>query len=441
MKSLQTRLALWLISSVVLLFGVHWLLASYAPRAFTEAYVVSRLQHDAEGLLTGLRLDQKGQPTLDPRYMAPIYNRPYSGHYFVLEANGSRMYSRSFWDRELELTPPADEQGEDPWHMRGFAGEPLLVWRQQFEKGGQAVSITVAEDLSDLDGRIARFQWIFGLGTLVALIVLVLAQRYIVRRSLAPLQTLGEACRRLDAGEIERLPEDGPIEVQPLVHEVNRLLLGQRERLERSRRSLGNLAHALKTPLTLAQHLLHRAGSDMAPSVRQDLERAMADMGAIVGRELKRARLAGEAAPGQRVALFDELRDLTGVLHQIHADRPLEVSLEVPADMTVRADREDLLELLGNLLDNAFKWAHGRILVHATADRGLDLRIEDDGPGVPPEELERLTARGLRLDESQPGHGLGLGIAQDIVAQYGGELRFDRSPALGGLQVHVRLPP
>ena len=146
-------------------------------------------------------------------------------------------------------------------------------------------------------------------------------------------------------------------------------------------------------------------------------------------------------APGQRVALFDELRDLTGVLHQIHADRPLEVSLEVPADMTVRADREDLLELLGNLLDNAFKWAHGRILVHATADRGLDLRIEDDGPGVPPEELERLTARGLRLDESQPGHGLGLGIAQDIVAQYGGELRFDRSPALGGLQVHVRLPP
>lgn len=440
MRSLQTRLALWLVASVSLLFGVHWLLASYAPRAFTEAYVVSRLEHDAEGLLLGLRFDPQGRPALDPRYIAPIYNRPYSGHYFVVESADARLRSRSFWDRELELAPPEGAAG-DLWHMAGFAGEPLLVWRQHFEKAGQRVSITVAEDLSDLERRIAGFQRAFGLGTLAALIVLIIAQRLIVRRSLAPLQALGEACRQLDAGEIARLPEDVPQEVQPLVAEVNRLLVRQRERLERSRRALGNLAHALKTPLTLARQLLARPDSGLNPQARGDLERAVADMGDIVSRELRRARLAGEAAPGQRVDLLAELHDLAAVLHRIHAGRQIDLRLDIAPGQGVRADREDLLELLGNLLDNAFKWARSRIVVSATGGGALDLRVEDDGPGVPAEELDRLTARGLRLDESRPGHGLGLGIAQDIVVQYGGEMSFARSQELGGLQVRVRLPP
>lgn len=439
MSSLQTRLALWLISSVVLLFGLHWLLASYAPRAFTESYVLSRLQHDAEGLLVGLRLDAGQGPQLEPRYIAPIYNRPYSGHYYLIETAGGRLRSRSLWDRELPL-PPLAAAREGVWHLSGEDGQPLLAWVQRFEKAGRPVTIAVAEDLSELEGRIAKFHWLFALGTLAALLVLVLAQQAIVRLSLRPLDRLREECGELEAGRRGGLSESVPREVQPLVREINRLLTMQQQRLERSRQALGNLAHALKTPLTLARQVTDRLEEGGDADATADLHRALEAMGAIVNRELRRARLAGPTAPGRRLNLLAELRDLTGLLGQIYADKGISVRLAVPEDKTVHADREDLLELLGNLLDNAYKWAKGRIVVTVEDAPGLRLRIEDDGPGVERPALERLAARGLRLDETRPGQGLGLAIVRDIVTQYGGDLGFETSLTLGGLQVSVHLP-
>lgn len=439
MSSLQTRLALWLISSVVLLFGLHWLLASYAPRAFAESYVLSRLQHDAEGLLVGLRLDQGRGAQLDSRYIAPIYSRPYSGHYYLITTDEARLRSRSLWDRELPL-PPAAELQEGVLHLSGEAGEPLLVWIQRFEKDGRPVLIAVAEDLSELERRIAAFHWLFALVTLAALLILVLAQQVIVRFSLRPLDRLREECRQLEAGRRAGLSESVPREVQPLVREINRLLGLQQQRLERSRQALGNLAHALKTPLTFARQVTDRLGEGDTAPASSDLRRALDGMGAIVDRELRRARLAGAAAPGRRLNLHAELQDLIGLLGRIYADKNISVNLAVPEDKMVQVDREDLLELLGNLLDNAYKWAERRIAVTVEAAPGLRLRIEDDGPGVEGAALERLAARGLRLDETRPGQGLGLAIAHDIVTRYGGELGFATSPTLGGLQVSVYLP-
>jgi signal transduction histidine kinase len=388
-------------------------------------------------LLVAVRFDAEGRASLAPRFIPPIYSRPYSGHYYVVRANGGRLESRSFWDRRFEILPPSD-LGAEAWRMRGPGGEPLLVRQQRFEKQGHIVEITVAEDLSELEARIDRFEAWFALGTVLALAILILSQRLILRRSLAPLQRLGAACRQLETGEIDALPEDGPLETRPLVGEINRLLIAQRDRLQRSRRSLGNLAHALKTPLTLARHLVDR--EDIGEQTRRDLERSVREMSDIVDRELRRARLAGDAGPGQRVKLLDELRDLTGLLRQLHPERSIQVALDVPAEGLARVDREDLLELLGNLLENAFGWASGQVRISATTTHGLDLRVEDDGPGVPPEQLRTLTSRGLRLDESRPGHGLGLSIVEDIVTHYGGQLDFGRSTALGGLEVRVRLP-
>jgi signal transduction histidine kinase len=162
---------------------------------------------------------------------------------------------------------------------------------------------------------------------------------------------------------------------------------------------------------------------------------------ALTERELKRARIAGGGAPGQRVLLDREVADLIATLHRIHRDRDLVIEARIPPGSGFAGDRDDLLELLGNLLDNACQWAETEVRLTAGADTAiLWLRIEDDGPGCPPDQLETLRQRGTRIDESRAGHGLGLAIAGDIIAQYGGTLRLGRSEGLGGFLVEVALP-
>jgi signal transduction histidine kinase len=438
-KSLQARLAVWFIASVLLLFGLHWIVASQAPRAFTEGYVRTRVAHDGEGLLVGLTFDHGGRPVVDPSYVAPVYNRPYSGHYFWVHMGPIEIRSRSLWDIELE--PP--RLGEDPesiWSVTGPAGEPLLVWARRFEKAGRPVIITVAEDLSELEAEVGRFHLIFAGATLGLLIVLILAQRALMRISLKPLDRIRDDCRRLEAGETGQISEDVPVEVRSVVVEINRLLGIQQQRLTRSRQALGNLAHSLKTPLAA----LHQIANRIRPAADQDLgdelERGLTDIGTIIDRELKRARLAGSPSPGQRFRIFDELRALADTLGKIYAEKDIDLTMRMPRDRIYPGDREDMLELLGNLLDNAYKWAERRVSITARPGPGLRLCIEDDGPGVEASRLTELTGRGSRLDESRAGHGLGLSIATEIVRQYGGELRFGRSRDLGGLQVCLHLP-
>lgn len=439
MSSLQARLAVWFIGSVVLLFGLHWIVASHAPRAFTEGYVRSRLAHDGEGLLVGVTFDHGGRPVVDPSYVAPIYNRPYSGHYFWIHMGRIEIRSRSLWDLELE-PPELGQEQESMWTVTGPAGEPLLVWARRFEKGGRPLVITVAEDLSELEAQVRRFHLMFAAATLGLLVILMLAQRALMRISLKPLDRIREDCRRLEAGETGQISEEVPMEVRSVVVEINRLLSIQQQRLSRSRQALGNLAHALKTPLSALHQIADRIGPAVDQSMRNELKRGLTDIGGIIDRELKRARLAGSPSPGQRFRVSDELRGLTDTLAKIYADKHIKLALRVPPAKTYPGDREDMLELLGNLLDNAYKWADQRVEVTVDQDAGLRVYIEDDGPGVEEAALRTLSGRGTRLDESRAGHGLGLSIATEIVRQYGGEMAFARSSKLGGLQVCLKLP-
>jgi signal transduction histidine kinase len=439
LTSIQSRLGIWLLGSVILLFGLHWLVTSRAPRLFTEEYVRSRLEHDGESLLLGLRFEADGQPTLNPAYIAPIYQRPYSGHYFLILSGKYRLRSRSLWDEDL-LLPESMATHSGPWHVNGPQRQPLLLWARSFEKQGRQVVIVVGEDLTALHEHVARFRTRFTFVTLFLLVFVILAQRVIVRLALRPLDQVREDCQRLERGEIANLSEHLPLEVRPMVAEINRLLRLMQQRLERSRNGLGNLAHALKTPLTLLAQRVDRDAERLDGDATRAIKEAVGSISAIVNRELKRARLAGGGSPGQRFDVGLELSSLLDVLKRIYADKKLRYELVVPEGKMFSGDREDMLELFGNLLDNACKWAKARVQVRVEKGPGLAFSIEDDGPGVHLDALESLAQRGVRLDESTAGHGLGLSICQEVVRHYHGNITFDRSIRLEGLKVSVTLP-
>ncbi len=272
------------------------------------------------------------------------------------------------------------------------------------------------------------------------MVLLVLLQVWVVRRSLRPVEHARRQLQALERGEIPALSGSVPQEIAPLIHEINRLVNAMQQRVQRSRKSLGNLAHALKTPLSILQHLV----DDALQSGDRPRAQAMADninkIRQLTERELKRARLAGGNLYVKHYQLREELTALLATLQAIYRQKSLDVELEVAADILVNMDREDLLELMGNLLDNAYKWATSRIRVQVRRAGELHIAIEDDGPGCSAEEFQLLAQRGVRLDEQTAGHGLGLGIVNDVVQSYGGRLEFSNSARLGGLRIDMELP-
>ncbi|MEJ2575232.1 MAG: sensor histidine kinase [Gammaproteobacteria bacterium] len=407
MMSLERRLLVGIALSVLVVFAVLLGGGTLAVRELNEAYVYARLQDDAEALLAALR-PQAGEPER----------------------------SRSLWDEDLPVQAlPAG--GSARLRLPGPADQELLVHVAGFERAGRPVTVAVGEDITPLRVRIRHYQFVSGIAVLVALALLMFAQQRIVRSALHRLDALREDVRRVGSGERAALGEDVPREVRPLVSEFNRLLASLAKRLARSRHAVGNLAHALKTPLSLLTRELERdASTDRRLTLAQ-----VARIRQLIERELRRARIAGSALPGKQFDAAADVPALVESLRRLHRERDLDIAVELPDDRELPIDREDALELLGNLLDNACKWARQRVRLRVTrSPGGLGVDVEDDGPGVPPGQLEELAGRGTRIDESTEGHGLGLAIVSDIVASYDGRLGFDRSPDLGGLRARLVLP-
>ncbi len=374
------------------------------------------------------------------------YRRPLSGHYFVVGIDGQWWRSRSSWDSELPL--PA-QPGLAPGLGSGPAGQQLLLLRADFRRYGRDIVVVVARDYTPTAAEFRRILYALLVLWAAALLLLLLLQRWWVGRALRPLERARRQLVQLQAGARPRLDEAAPIELQPLVREVNRLLDHTQQALARSRKALGNLGHALKTPLAVLGNLAERdnlfecEGARANPGLQQLLREQLDVMRTRIGRELNRARAAGEALPGHR---FDtaELPLLLRSVQLAH-DRELSIASSIEIDGELPFEREDVLELLGNLLDNACKWARRRVSLRLVrAGAALQLVVEDDGPGIDAGARERALARGARLDERgshdlPDGHGLGLAIVADIVDLYGGELVLAPSP-LGGLCTEVTLP-
>jgi signal transduction histidine kinase len=421
------------------LFLLQWWVVNAAMRSATEQYMLSRLVEDAEVLLAALEFDAAGVATLDSKRIAPFYYRPFSGHYYRIDVGDAVIRSRSLWDEDL-LLPSTVAESHEARRLPGPQQQTLLAQRRAYKKQAREILITTAEDLAGTDAQIAAFQWQYGMVTGCVLLLLVVLQAWIVKTGLRPIETVRQDVGRLERGEAAALRESVPQEIVPLVREINRLVFTLGQRLTRSRNAVGNLAHALKTPLAVLVRLADTPALCANPDVQGELKGQLAALRERLERELKRARLAGGGQPGRAFVFRDEIPSLLDTLKSIYRDKNLSFAVSWPAATAYPGDREDLLELLGNLLDNACKWARSQVSLTLLEDETFRFIVEDDGPGCPPEQLQRLLQRGVRVDESAAGHGLGLAIVSDIVKEYSGTLKLAASTPWGGLRVEVALP-
>jgi signal transduction histidine kinase len=396
----------------------------------------------------------------DPRYLQPL-----SGRYFQvarIEPNGQldvQVISPSLFDVSIpldsklvsQLTDTDAPRGSQFLDIEGPDNEPLRI-------------IARVEEIPRLEGRylfvvgvapraiLAPAANVVGVAFAVfivfcALMVVVITVLQ-VRIGLEPLHELQRDIANVRRGDNERLVGDYPAELKPVAQELNALVDHNREVVERARRHVGNLAHALKTPIAVLKNAAADGGKDGAV-MKQSIE----EMEGFVERQLRRARVAARAearagaqAPtiAYRTPVLQNLEDLVFMMEQKYDHtKAVDISIEAEADVTFRGEREDLLEMVANLIDNACKYGNSQVIVRVLPpfdSNGLmEIIVEDDGPGLTEEELERVMARGARLDEAAPGQGLGLSILKETVDLYAGELLFERGE-LGGLKARLRLP-
>lgn len=435
MRSIQRRLSLGLISVMVIVGVVLAQTSLWLFEAGLQRYLEAGLRNDSENLLVALVRGPNGVQ-LDEQRLSPAYQRPFSGHYFRIDFADVHWRSRSLWDQELPRLPTAGLKGN---LQLGPEGQQLLVLRSDYKRFDQSISISVAQDYTPVRESFRLMRQVGLVMGLAALLLVLILQRVTVRRALRPLETARNQIAQLQQGQRSQLDTQVPLELEPLVAQINHLLAHTEDSLKRSRNALGNLGHALKTPLAV---LLSAASSEALkdhPQLSQLLREQLEQVQQRLNRELNRARLAGDALPG---ALFDceqELPGLLATLRMIHGEH-LDLSYQVAPGLQLPWDREDLLELLGNLLDNACKWADAEVRLSVSeTPHGYQLAVEDDGPGIPEAQRDQVFSRGARLDEQRVGHGLGLGIVRDIVEVWGGVLQLQESE-LGGLKVLIELP-
>ncbi|KYZ87216.1 sensor histidine kinase [Alloalcanivorax xenomutans] len=378
---------------------------------------------------SGLQLEQ---PMLDP-----AYRQPFSGRYFMVSFDDHIWRSRSLWDQRMADT---ESRGLDNELVPGPDGQQLLRYRGDYEIYGHKVAIVVAQDYTPQLENFRNTRSVSLLAWVLILSGLAAAQLWLIRRGLRPLNEARRQIEQLRDGERSELDCDVPTELRPLVQEVNRLLGHTDQQLRRSRHAIGDLGHALKTPLAV---LRNRCDEDLRrehPDLYRLLDEQLAQVEDTVRRALNRARVAAGATPGTLFHPDQDLVALRDTMIQVYGDgRRIELmGTELPPQPV---ERDDMLEVLGNLMDNACKWARGRVSVRLWREpEALWLSVEDDGPGIEPARRDQVIRRGERLDQRVAGHGLGLAIVSDTAEAYGGELTLGHSEALGGLMARVCWP-
>lgn len=399
----------------------------------------ARLAVLLEGVVAGSELRDDGRLDLSLQLGEPRFDQPFSGWYWQI-SDGQKAVRRSssLWAQALDLPrPEAEELVVD--EVAGPSDQMLRVLIRPIILPGRDEPFwyAVAGDESELRGPKRRFDRLLALA-LTALFVGVLAAILIqVRFGLQPLFRIQRALSAIRSGESRRLEGTYPSEIQPLARELNALIDHSETLIERAQTHVGNLAHGLKTPLSVLANESRRAETPLGELV----DRQTRLMRQQVDHHLSRARAAATGSIlGARSDVEPVLADLKRALTRIYAERGIDVEVVCPPDLAFRGARHDLEEILGNLMDNACKWAKSRVRVHCVRqDDQILLSIEDDGGGLLEDQRAEVLQRGRRLDESVPGTGLGLSIVADLVSLYGGRLELGDAPS-GGLAAKLLLP-
>jgi signal transduction histidine kinase len=447
LNSLFARLiaaaAVW----TVLGLGVGGVVLSAAFRAAALESFDTGLQADMDGLIAAAEPDPQGGLILQDRFLNRRFDRLYSGLYYQIRSQKNQVRaSHSLFNGTI--TPTATSvRGALRWgYAPGPDGQALRVISRRVvfpitatARPDDSASYTfmVAGALGDVDRQTSEFNSILVWSFLLLGLGLVAAVFVQVRIGLQPLRRVSTALARIRGGEARRLEGDFPAEIAPLAGELNSLIQHGEEVVGRARTYVSNLAHALKTPLSVLAAEADGQPGPLAETVRKQVF----VMRRQVDHYLARARAAGSLdVLGNRTQVKAVLADLARVIARIHVDRGILVDAECAPTIYFRGERQDLEEMIGNLIDNACKWAHAQVRVRARKDGArLIITVEDDGPGLTEDERALVGERGERLDENVPGSGLGLAIVRDISKLYGGAFALDVS-SLGGVMARLELP-
>jgi signal transduction histidine kinase len=438
MKSLQLKLGIGLLLSLIASFTILWSMTGSTLQRLAEEYLAGHLAHDGESIMGAVSLAANQRIVIDAAAVEPVYKRPFSGNYYQVSASSGSIKSDSLAGQSFEVPPLSPGQTLRIFKP-GPNGQPLLIMAQAFSLNGIPVTVAVAEDFSKALGMIDSVQQGYTELALALLMALIAIQIIILRAGFKPLIKIQHQLRALEQGALHQLDTNVPKEVVGLVNEVNDLLRIMEQRLQKKRNSLGDLAHALKTPLTVLQQLAHEDELKHHAEVQAQLILQTTNMQRIIDRVLKRVRLAGPGSVYTSFNVEQEITDLIHAMSRIYHDKQLSIHAEFNGVKSLMIDREDMLELIGNLMDNACKWCTHRVVIRFHADDQLRIVVDDDGKGAPDSALPGLSQRGIRLDERIDGQGLGLSIARAITDQYDGTLTFSRSEGLGGFSVQAVL--
>lgn len=441
--------AVWAV--VLLVAGGVALSSLYRNTVFRD--VDDGLDGTVRLLLETIALDDAGRIALPALTLDPRYSQTYSGRYWqVFRVDEETLAitplqgSRSLGDEALRIDESVIQRAEArPGQRVAGDGEGpesqrlrVLATIVRLENAGGRVMLAAALDRGPADRDVRSFalaaSWTLALFA-VGLVAAVYVQ---VRWGLAPLFAMRKEVADIREGRRQRLEEGAPAELAPLARELNALIDHNREVVERARAHVGNLAHALKTSISILLNDARGETGEFAEQVARQTDK----MHVQVEHHLKQARAAARAQTiGARTSVKAVVDDLARALPRMYADRNIRLETDVADDLIFRGERQDLEEMIGNLLENAFKWTQGRVLVQAAArePNRIEVCVDDDGEGLPAHRRKEVIARGARLDEAAPGSGLGLAIVHDLARAYSGELVLDESP-MGGLRAALRLP-
>ena len=452
-SSLATRLFLSATAWVVVILVITGVVLSSVYRDATERAFDRRLNLYLRTLIAEVATPDEPPDRQFQSLGEPLFELPLSGWYWQITRTDTEKAetraSRSLWDKKL---PKLDESsdltaaGVRLGYVDGPEGQNLRMVERPVDLGADGkFLVSVAGDATEIFDETRSFDYYLG-GTFAALgIVLLLTTIFQVRFGLAPLKRISDSIADIRSGRAERLEGEFPVEIAPLARETNALIDANREIVERARTHVGNLAHAIKTPLSV---IVNEASAHAAdPFATKVLEQAdvMRDQ---VAHHLERARIAARLTiVGTVTEVAPAIEALRRTMEKIHRDRGVVIEVAADPQARFRGERQDLEEMAGNLVDNACKWAASRVFIEVRLERTVEpgagpvLRVivDDDGRGLSAAERAQVARRGQRLDESKPGSGLGLSIVVDLAALYGGSLSLGNAP-IGGLRAELVLP-
>lgn len=443
MRSLNTRLMLSAGVWIMLVLIVGGFALSFVFQQSADSSFRRRLEVSVNALIAATDIHENGQLTVARSLGDPRFEQALSGWYWQISMeNVPLARSRSLWDENLPLAITTPVTPGKFGFMTIQGPRTRTLWATyltlQIDGFSAPVRYMVAGDVSDLMQDRRRFDLVLTLSLVALGIGVLLALVIQIRFGLKPLRGLVQDLEAIRQRRANRLGENYPDEIQPLIRVTNAVLEENQNQIERARRHVGNLAHALKTPLTLLRgetRTEHDASRQTALNDQIDI------ISNLVEHHLARAAAAGASSfAANNVSVLDTATSICQSLEKIFAEERRRSHIDIPPSLIFCGEREDLEEILGNVLENAFKWAKRDVhIIAASEPTGMRLTVYDDGPGMPETEMQNALNRGNRLDEMTPGHGLGLSIVADLVALYQGKLMLERAPT-GGLSVTILFP-